>query len=105
VRAGDLLDIGEQEPGRLRCVADRGGPDRSGRGGVLDAQDDVVLGPAVAADRQAGGQVTDAQAGVVKHRPGRLGLRAESGQHAPQQQAAADPGQEQAGIRQHVPAQ
>ena len=89
----------------LRRVADRGRPDRGGRGAVLDAQDDVVLGPAVAADRQAGGQVTDAQAGVVKHRPGRLGLRAERRQHAPQQQPAADPGQEQAGVRQHVPAE
>ena len=40
---------------------------------------------------------------MIKCRPGRLGLRAQGGQHAAQQQPAADPGQEQARVRQHVP--
>jgi hypothetical protein len=39
----------EQQAGLLGGVADGGRPDR-GRGGVLDADDDVVLRAAVAAD-------------------------------------------------------
>ena len=56
VRADDVLDVGEQEPGCRRGVAGGGGPDRGGRGGVLHAQDDVVLGAAVAGRPRPGGR-------------------------------------------------
>jgi len=41
---------------------------------------------------------------VIKRRPGLPGLGAQRRQHAPQQQSAAGPGQQQAGAGQHVPA-
>jgi len=63
----------------------------------------VVLAAAVAGDRQAVGQFGYGQAGLVERGPGGFGFGAEGGQDAAQQQAAADPGQHQAGAGQHVP--
>src|SRR5689334_12765237 len=103
VRADDLLDVPEEVAGLGGRVADGGGPDGGGGGAVLDAQHDVVLAAAVAGDGQAGGQVLCIQAGVVEGGPGGFFFGAEGGQDTAEQEAAADAGQQQAGVRQHVP--
>ena len=102
--ADDRFDVVQQLPGQTGGVPGRRGPDGRRGGAVLQPDDDVLVGAAVPVDDQTGRQRGHRAGGRVEGVAGRCLGGAQRGQHPAQQQAAADPGEQEGASGYDVPA-